>query len=70
MRSVTLWLPDVGTDLAKRELQGKKIFGSVFCMEHKTGVMVVRPAGEGIDVECVMQLLSDMANKIAKEAAS
>ena len=70
MRSITRYLQDVPPQDGdqKAELQGKKIFASNYCKEHKMSVILVRPAGEGIDVECAMQLLENMARKIASEA--
>lgn len=70
MKSITLWLQDVPPEDGdpKKDLQGKKIFASNFCCKHQTSVIIVRPPGWGVNVECVMELLEDMARKIADKA--
>lgn len=70
MKSITIYLQDLPPQSGdpKKDLQGKKIFASNYCAEHGTAVLVVRPVGEGVDVDCVIDLLSNMASKIADEA--
>jgi hypothetical protein len=69
MKSITIYLSDTmdGTD-PKAEFQGKKIFASSYCNEHRIGLMIVRPVGEGVYVECVLALLTQMAREIADQA--
>jgi hypothetical protein len=70
MEAITIYLSDrhdPGTN-PKQELDGLKIFGSEFCPQHKLGLLLVRPPGGDVDVNCVISALNSMYRKVMAQA--
>ena len=72
LKPITIFLADVadeGTNPGD-ELAGLKIYGSVYCPEHKTGLMLVRPIAQSVDSRCVLSMLEDMKKKVIQQMMS